>query len=101
MHIPHKRCSFTIFVELVLLQTLVEVWTQLWAEDPNHLVPCHLAEGRSIHGAVGQAQGACVKLSALYVVADPLQNIVCCPTLWVALPVPLTCRDCEREAEIS
>lgn len=42
----------TIF-GLVLLQTLVEVWSKLWAKHPDHLVTGHLAEIRAIHGAVG------------------------------------------------
>lgn len=79
----------------------MEVWSELQAEDPNHLVPGHLAEGGAIHGAVGQTQGACIELGALYVVADPLQNVVCCPALRVDLPVPLTCRDREREVGIT
>lgn len=63
----------------MLLQALVKVWTELHAEDPNHLVAVQLAKGWSVHGAVGQTQGARVKLGALYMVADPLQNVVWCP----------------------
>lgn len=47
-----KMEVLTIF-GLVLLQTLVEVWSKLWAKHPDHLVTGHLAEIRAIHGAVG------------------------------------------------
>lgn len=76
----------------MFLQTLMEVWAKLRAKDTNHLFQVHLAEGVSIHGAVGQTEGTCIKLCALYMVTDPLQNIVCCPAVRANLPVPLTCR---------
>lgn len=81
----------------MFLQTLEEVQAELRAKDSNHLVPVHLAEGGAVHGTVGQAQGACIELCALYVVADPLQNIVCCPAVRADLPVPLTCRERRRK----
>lgn len=94
MYISHLKfyytCSFTIF-GFVFLQTLVEVWPELWAEDRDDFFPVHLAESRAVHGAVGQTQGVCVELGAFYVVADPLQNVVCCPAVGVDMPVPLTC----------
>ena len=87
--------AFTIF-GLVLLQTLVKEWTELWAKHPDHLVLAHLAESGAVHGAVSQAQGARIKLGVLHVVADPLQDVVCRPAVRVDLPVPLTCRERER-----
>lgn len=80
----------------MLLQALVKVWAKLQAKDPNHLVTGQLAKGWSVHGAVGQTQGACVKFGTLYMVTDPLQNVVCCPALWADLPIPLTCRNREN-----
>ena len=88
----HDRCCFTIF-GLVFLQTLVKVWAELWAKNPDHLLPVHLAEGRAVHGAVGQTQCARIKLGALYLVADPLQDILCRPAVRADVSVPLTCRD--------
>lgn len=76
----------------MFLQILVEVCAELRAEDPDHLVPVHLAEGGAIHGAVDQAQGACIELGALYVVAEPIQNMFFCPAVRADLPVQLTCK---------
>lgn len=83
--------SCTRHFGLVFLQTLVEVGAELHTEEPNHLVPVHLAEGGAIHGTVCQTQGVCIKLGILHMVTDPLQNMVCCPVMGADLPVPLTC----------
>lgn len=82
--------SFTVFV-LVLLQALVEVGAQLWTKHLHHLVLGHLAEDGTVDGAVRQAQAASVKLVALHVVADPLQDVVHRPELWLGVSVGLSC----------
>lgn len=64
-------CVFTMF-GLVLEQTLVQVRAKLRTEQSHHVVPAHLAQGRAVHGAVGQVQGAGVEVCALDVIADPL-----------------------------
>lgn len=80
----------------MFLQILVEVLAELRAEDPDHLVLAHLAQGGAVHGTIGETQGTRVKLGALHMVTDPVQHVVCCPGLWARLPVPLTCRDSGR-----
>lgn len=87
-----NRFSLTIF-GLVFLQTLVEVWAKLWAKKCDHLVPAHLAQGGPVHSTAGQTEGARIKLSALYMVANPVQNILCCPAVRAYLSIQLTCRN--------
>lgn len=83
---------FTIFGSL-FLQILEEVLPELWAKDSHHLVLAQLAESGSIHSAMVQTQGTRIKLCALHLVTDPLQDVVWRPAVGADLPVPLSCRE--------
>lgn len=84
----------TVF-ELVLLQTLEQVWSKLRPKDLHHLLAAHLAEGGAVHGAVGQAERAGVVLGQLHLVADPVQDIGCGPALGTDVAVRLACTNPE------
>lgn len=90
----HVTDSITVF-QLVLLQTVGQVWSKLQPKDLYHLLAAHLTEGRAVHGAVGQAQGAGVILGQLHLVTDPIQNIRCGPAWGTDLAVRLPCRNPE------
>lgn len=88
-----KFSSWVTIFGPVLLQALVKVGPKLWAKDLHHLVLSHLAEGVAIHGAECQAQAVCINLVALHMVADPFQDILHRPVLWLSLSVRLTYED--------
>lgn len=83
----------------MFLQTLVKVLTKLYTKKRDHLVLVHLGQGRPIHGTICQTEGTRIKLGVLYMVADPVQNILCCPAMRADLSVWLSCR--EKEAEMT
>lgn len=88
-----KLCSGLTEFGFVLLQALVEVGAELGAKRLPHLVRGHLAEGVPIHGAERQAQGAGINIVDLDMVADPFQDVVHRPVLWLGLSVRLSCGD--------
>lgn len=92
-----KLCSGLTVFGLVLLQALVEVGAELGAKRLPHLVWGQLAEGVPVHGAERQAEAAGIDLVNLDMVADPFQDVVHRPVLWLSLSVRLTCGDGETQ----